>query len=177
MFTQKAYILRQTILLLAVSFWLAVDSSAQATKLHSPVITPLTFSLTSADPDTGTVTGSGAATITFRTTSGLPSRTWSVRVKADSTVFSSCPSPVPTSVVKLTCTAASVDSPGTATCAAAPITVSTSFQSIAGGVEDGKANAYYTVSFNLNVVFTDAWNYIPTTTPCTANLTYEIVAN
>lgn len=155
---------------------LAAECSAQATKLHSQAVTPLTFSLISSDPDTGTVTGSGSATISFRTTSGLPSRTWFVRAKADSTLFAGCPSPVPTSVVKLTCTSASVDSPGTAACSA-PITLSTSFQPLAGGVEDGKANAYYTVTFNLNVVFTDAWNYIPTTTPCTANLTYEIVAN
>ena len=108
--------------------------------------------------------------------SGLPSRTWTIRAKADATTFSGCPSPVPTSVVKLTCTSATVDAPGTATCAG-PITLSTSFQQMAGGVEDGKTNAYYGVTFNVNVVFTDAWNYIPTTTPCTANLTYELVAN
>ena len=70
---------------------LAADGSAQATKLHSQAITPVTFSLTSADPDTGTVTGSGSATVSFRTTSGLPSRTWSVRAKADDTVFTGCP--------------------------------------------------------------------------------------
>jgi hypothetical protein len=176
MTTHKSSILRLTLIALAIILVLAPDCSAQATKLHSQLITPLTFSLTSTDPDTGTVTGSGSASVTFRTTSGLPSRSWSVRVKADSTVFTGCPSPVPTSVVKLTCTSATVDSPGTGTCAT-PVTVSTSFQPLAGGVEDGKSNAYYDVTFNVNVVFTDAWNYIPTTTPCTANLTYEIVAN
>ena len=155
---------------------LATNCHGQSTKLHSAVITPATFTLTSTDPDTGTVTGSGTSVISFRTTGGLPSRTWTVRDRATSTTFATCPSPVPTSVVKLTCNSVTVDAPGNGTCAP-PITLSTAPQLLASGIEDGKSNADYTITFNVNVVFTDAWNYIPTTTPCTANLSYEVVAN
>lgn len=162
--------------LLGLLLTAAAPGFAQATKLHSQLITPLTFSLTSTDPDSGTVTGSGSATVSFRTTSGLPSRTWTVRAKADSTSFANCPSPVPTSAVRLTCTSVVVDAPGTGTCAGAA-NLSTSFQLMATGVEDGKSNAYYGITFNVDIVFADAWNYIPTATPCTANLTYELVAN
>jgi len=151
-------------------------SFAQTTKLHSPTITPATITLSSTDPDTGTVTGSGSAVLAFRTTSGLPSRTWTVKAQATGTSFVGCPSPVPTSVVKLICTSVTVDAPGTGTCAP-QITLSTSPQLLAGGVEDGKSNSLYTINFNVDVVFADAWNYIPTTTGCTANLSYEIVAN
>ena len=122
MATKTQRILQLAFIAIAFILGLAADCSAQATKLHSQAITPVTFSLTSADPDTGTVTGSGSATVSFRTTSGLPSRTWTIRAKADATTFSGCPSPVPTSVVKLTCTSATVDAPGTATCAG-PITL------------------------------------------------------
>ena len=149
---------------------------AQATKLHTAAITPATVTLSSADPDTGTVTGSGSAVITFRTTSGLPSRTWTLKAQATGASFVGCPSPVPTSVVKLTCTSAIADAPGSGVCAP-QITLSTSLQLLASGVEDGKSNAPYTVNFNVDVVFADAWNYIPTTTGCTANLSYELVAN
>jgi hypothetical protein len=161
---------------LLITLGFALDASAQATKLHTTLITPATFTLTSNDPDTGTVTGSGTAVVSFRTTSGLPSRTWTVKVQAVGTTFLGCPSPVPTSVVKLTCTSASVDSPGTGTCAPT-VNLSTSPQLLASGVEDGKSNAQYTISFNVDIVFADAWNYIPTTTSCTADLNYEIVAN
>jgi hypothetical protein len=149
---------------------------AQATKLHAPAITPATLTLTSTDPDSGVVNGSGTAVLVFRTTSGLPSRTWTVKAQATSTTFVGCPSPVQTSVVKLTCTSVIVDAPGTGACAP-QITLSTASQLLASGVEDGKSNSPYTINFNVDIVFADAWNYIPTTTGCTASLSYEIVAN
>lgn len=154
----------------------ALDAKAQSTKLHNPLVTPATFTLSSTDPDSGTVTGSGTAQVSFRTTSGLPSRTWTVKVQAAGTTFVGCPSPVPTSVVKLTCTSVTVDAPGTGSCAP-QINLSTTPQLLANGVEDGKSNSPYAINFTVNIVFADAWNYIPTTTGCTANLSYEIVAN
>lgn len=150
--------------------------SAQATKLHNSAILPTTLTLSSSDPDSGVVNASGTSVLSFRTTSGLPSRSWTVKAQATGTTFTGCPSTVQTSVVKLTCTSVSVSSPATGTCAA-PITLSTSPQLLAGGVEDGKSNADYSISFNVDIVFTDAWNYIPTTTGCTATVNYEIVAN
>ena len=57
----------------------------------------------------------------------------------------------------------------------APFDLSTTAQTIASGTE-GTGNATpYVVTLNFS--FQDSWRYIATTSPCTVNLTYQIIAN
>lgn len=148
-----------------------------ATRIHENSITPAIINFVSADPDSGTVLGSSAGTVFFRTTGGSNLRSWTVRVQSTSgSLFAGCPSSIPVNKVTITCTSATAGSDGTGSCGS-PITLSTSPQLIASGTEGTGNSTPYNVTYTASLSITDSWSYIATTTGCTVNLSYEIVAN
>ena len=85
-----------------------------------------------------------------------------------------CPNPIPINAVQVRCISVSVSNGGNGACSGT-FNLSTSLQNIAGGRE-GTGNA---VPYQIVVEFTfqDSWRFIGTNTPCTVNLSYQIIAN
>lgn len=148
---------------------------AAATRLHNLSVTPATILFAANDPDIPTVPGNVTATIAFRTTGGDNQRSWRVDVQATGGGnLANCPRPVPVSRIRVTCVSATADNGGTGACAA-PFNLSNIPQMIAGGTEGtGNASPYAII---VNFSFQDSWQYIATNSPCTVNLSYQILAN
>jgi hypothetical protein len=77
---------------------------------------------------------------------------------------------VPVSAVKVTC--ANVTGGSFGTCAAG-VTLSTTGQNVAGGLESTANNAPYSVT--LNFTLADSWSYIANSS-CSISLTYTVTA-
>jgi hypothetical protein len=150
----------------------AAVGSAQTT-ITLPSTSPTTITFIASNPDTPTVSGSPAATVSFLTSGGSNGSTWNVQVQATTANFGSCPSAVPASQVRATCTSATVSGgAGSGTCAGA-FNLSTALQTVASGTESPGNNRTYTVT--LSFTFTDSWSFIPAS--CTLGLSYFITAN
>ena len=163
-----------TAVLLYVFVWQAMESPLlAATQIHNQSVTPLALTFLATDPDVPVLTV--PATISFRTTGGNNTRTWSLSVQATSGAnMINCPNPIPISAVQARCISASVANGGTGTCSA-PFSLSTGLQNLAGGRE-GTGNAVpYTIVVEFR--FVDSWRFIATNTACTINLSYQIIAN
>ena len=161
------------VLLCATSAVLAEQRAAAATQIHNQAATPATITFTGTDPDSPNLTV--PVTVSFRTTSGSNSKTWSISVQATSGAnMNSCPSTIPINKIQVSCVSAASDNGGTAACAA-PFNLSTGLQTIASGNE-GTGNAVpYTMA--VNFALQDSWRYIATNSPCTVTLNYQIIAN
>ena len=169
---------RGTIWRALLTVWLAHTlaslAHAATTQIHSVSVTPAAITFPANDPDLASVPGNVSGTVTFRTTGGALDRTWRVDVQATATNMANCPSTIPVSKIRVSCVSATSDNGGTASCGA-PFDLSTTAQTIASGTE-GTGNATpYVVTLNFS--FQDSWRYIATTSPCTVNLTYQIIAN
>jgi hypothetical protein len=140
-----------------------------STTMSTVSATPGTISFTATDPDLGAVSGSSAATISWTTSSGSPSQTWTLTVQAASSSFASC-STVPASAVTATCT--SVVEGKSGNCGSA-VTLSTVPQQVASGKEDNASNTPYTVTISFTLA--DSWSFIANPS-CSLSLTYTVVA-
>jgi hypothetical protein len=147
---------------------------AATTQIHNVSVTPAAITFLANDPDLASVPGSMSGTITFRTTGGALDRTWRVDVQATSPDLLSCPNTIPISRIRVSCVSATADEGGTGACGS-PFSLSTTAQTVASGTEGTKNATPYVVTLNFS--FQDSWRYIATTTPCTVNLTYQIIAN
>jgi hypothetical protein len=126
----------------------------------------VTFSLT--DPDAGPVSGT-PVTVTWSALLGAPINTWTLKVQASASAFTSC-STVPVSAVTVTCASASATGLGGSGTCAGGFTLSTSPQLTASGAE-GTLSGNYTV--HLSFKLADSWRYIASLAPaCTLTLTY-----
>jgi hypothetical protein len=139
------------------------------TTMSAVSATPSTISFTATDPDSGAVSGSSAATISWTTTGGSPSQTWTLTVQAASSSFASC-STVPASAVTATCTTVTEGKPGS--CGSA-VTLSTVAQQVASGKEDNASPASYSVAISFTLA--DSWSYIANPS-CSISLTYTVTA-
>jgi hypothetical protein len=130
---------------------------------------PATISFTATDPDLGSVPGSAASTVSWTTTGGLTTSTWTLQVQAAAASFTGCGT-VPTSAVTATC--GSVTGGTSGACKPA-ITLSTTAQQVATGKESTSLNAPYSVILNFKLA--DSWKYIAKSS-CTLTLTYTATA-
>jgi hypothetical protein len=140
------------------------------TGLGTVSATPSTISFTSTNPDSGTVSGSSSATVSWTTSGGSSSSTWNLKVQAAASSFTSCAT-IPTSAVTVTCNSVSGGSSGA--CKSAVTLSSTTAQQVASGKESTSTNAPYSVT--LNFTLTDSWEYIANSS-CTLSLTYTVTA-
>lgn len=139
------------------------------TTLGTVTASPGTISFTGTDPDLGNVAGSAASTVSWTTSGGLITNTWNLQVQASATSFTSCAT-VPTSAVTVTC--GSVTGGASGACKPA-ITLSTTGQQVATGLESVIPIAPYSVTLNFSLA--DSWHYIANTS-CTLTLTYTVTA-
>lgn len=167
------------ILILLVTAWGVFSASGfAATSISSSSAAPVTIVFNANNPDTPTVSGSPAATVTFTTNNGAIGNTWQVQVQATAANFGSCPSSVLASQVRVACTSATVSGGtggGSGSCGGAFV-LSTGLQTVASGTEAtgvGSSRPTYTVT--LGFTFTDSWSFIPAS--CTLGLSYFITAN
>ena len=146
-----------------------------ATQIHSTLVTPATIVFAANDPDTPTVPGNVTATISFRTTGGNLLRSWRVDVQATGGgTMANCPRSIPVSRIRVTCVSATSDNGGTGACNA-PFNLSTGLQTVASGTEGTGNAAPYAITVNFS--FDDSWQFIATNSPCTVNLSYQIIAS
>jgi hypothetical protein len=160
--------------LLYIFVWHAMELPLlAATQIHNQSVTPSALTFLATDPDVPVLTV--PATITFRTTAGQTTKTWALNVQASSGAnMINCPNPIPVSAVQVRCISVSVANGGNGACSG-PFNLSTGLQNLAGGRE-GTGNA---VPYTIVVEFTfqDSWRFIATNSPCTVNLSYQIIAN
>jgi hypothetical protein len=132
--------------------------------------TPASITFQGTDPDSSTVAGSSAATVTWVGFGSTAS--WNLTVQAPSTTFQGCPT-VPVSAVRVSCSSAAVTGGGTAACAAST-TLSTTPQIVASGNQGFFSSYTVTLTFTL----TDSWKFIAETSPqCSLSVTYTSTLN
>lgn len=137
----------------------------------SVTASPGTISFTATDPDLGSVSGSSASTVSWTTSSGSSSNTWTLQVQGSAATFGNCPT-VPASAVTVTCTSVTGGSSGACN---ASFPLSTTGQQVAAGQESSGTNKAYSVTINFTLA--DSWAYIAKTSPaCTLTLTYTVNA-
>jgi hypothetical protein len=130
---------------------------------------PATITFTATDPDLGSVSGSGASTVSWTTSLGSTTSAWNLQVQAAAALFTGCGT-VPTSAVTVTC--GSVTGGSSGACKPA-ITLSTTAQQVATGNESTSTSAPYSASLNFKLA--DSWKYIAKSS-CTLTLTYTVTA-
>jgi hypothetical protein len=142
-----------------------------ATSVATITATPSTISFTATNPDLGSVAGSSASTVSWKTTGGSSSSTWNLKVQAAATSFTNCAT-VPMSAVTVSCSSVTGGSSGAC---ATSFALSTTAVQVASGKESTASNATYSV--NLNFTLADSWQYIAKQSPsCTLTLTYTVTA-
>ena len=132
--------------------------------------TPGTISFQAANPDSGQVSGSSPARLTWNVSRGSHLQHWTLSVQSGSSSFTGCPT-VPASAVQVSCSSASASRGGTGVCGGS-FPLSTSPQQIAGGAE-GEVTSSYSVS--LNFTLAESWRYVANST-CSINLSYSVSA-
>lgn len=148
----------------------AVPEKPMATSITSPKVNNSTITFTATDPDTNpSVAGSAGATVSWNTTGGATTRTWTLTVNSSSSSFSAC-STVPASAVTVSCTSTTGGHSGA--CGAAT-TLSTTAAGIASGTE-ATGTASYSVA--LSFTLADNWKYIASSS-CSLSVSYTITAN
>jgi hypothetical protein len=138
-----------------------------ATNITSLSTLPTTVNFALTNPDGAPVTGAGS--VTWHTTGGSTSSTWTLGVSTAAGSFTGC-TEIPPGAVTASCSSVSV---GTGTCNGAAPALGLTATTIASGNE-GSGNTTYTV--NVQFAITDAWKYKGHTSACTLNVTYTITA-
>lgn len=165
------------IIILLLATWCGLSASVfAATSISNTSAFPATITFSATDPEgIPTVGGSSNATITWRTTGGSNTSTWTLQVQSTAATFASCPSSPPATQVTVNCV--SVTPPGagggTGACAGSG-GLSTALRTVASGIESSGNNRNYTVV--LSFTFSDSWSFIAAPS-CTLGLSYLITAN
>ncbi|HUP05291.1 MAG TPA: hypothetical protein VMU19_14940 [Bryobacteraceae bacterium] len=132
---------------------------------------PASITFTSTDPDSGAVSGSSTATVTWRVSGGATTRNWTLSLQASAVNMTNC-SNVPVSAVKVTCASATYSGGGGTGACSSAFNLSNALQTVASGKE-GTGNRSATVTVNFS--FTDQWSYVAHTAPaCGVALTYSV---
>jgi hypothetical protein len=140
--------------------------------VQSFIITPAgaTFAA-SLDPDATVAPVSSTAQWDIR--KGNLLQPWTLRVYANSAAVTNCPK-VPLSAFRLACVSVSGPSPGSGSCVAGSVPVTTSPQTLASGTVLVKRGTYTTT---LRLEFVDSWRYpAALATGCSLSLSYIVDA-
>ena len=134
-------------------------------------VSPATVSFTSSDPDASATSPSATVFLSFSGSSS--GKAWTLQVRTGASTLTNCPT-VPLSAVSAMCTGVTPTGSGSPTggCAAS-VPLSTSYQTIASGIQGSGTDTY---TINLTYNFTDAWQY-PGANSCSVALTYQALAD
>jgi hypothetical protein len=137
-------------------------------------VLPATVSLVSNDPDATPTPGS--ATVTWNNLLGLLTSSWTLSVAANSSLPLNCPA-VPSSAFSVKCSSISVSGIALPTYACAgPVALSTTYQTIASGIDGTVLTLGATHTVSVAVGFADSWKYPVTGAACSLSLMYSLVA-
>ncbi len=140
---------------------------AASAQVVTMTATPGTISFSAANPDSPLVVGSAPANI-YWFQNGQNRKTWTLSVQSSTATFTNCPR-VPVSAVTVTCSGITVN--GTSQPCGPAVSLSTTPQVIANGLEGSGVSFYYVT---LNFTFTDSWTYTAELNPkCALSLTYN----
>jgi hypothetical protein len=139
--------------------------------VSSFLATPGTIGFSALNPDSGPVSGSSAATLSWSVQSGSHLQNWTVSAQASASAFTGC-STVPVSAVSVSCASASVGGGGGSGSCSGASTLSTVAQQVATGAE-GDGTQSYTVQ--INYALAESWRYVANSS-CTLTLTYTVNA-
>ena len=138
-------------------------------------VTPATINFVTSNNPTATpvVAGSAPASVTWNALSIFDNNNWTLTVQSASPNFANCPS-VPISAVTVTCSSATLGGVGGSATCSGSFPLSTTPQTVAGGVVGTLYSYNYSVTINFTLA--DSWKYIAETNPqCSLSLNY--VAN
>jgi hypothetical protein len=138
----------------------------------SLTFSPTTASFNSTNPD-GTVNAS-ATVVSWRVTGGTNTLTWTLSVRGPASgSFTNCAT-IPNSAVRVSAPSGTVNGGGGSYVAGGTITLTSSDQQIASGLE-GTGTRNYTANVTYTIV--DAWRFIPSgALGCTMAVTYTVNA-
>lgn len=139
--------------------------------ISSLLATPGSISFSASNPNSATVAGSSAASLSWLVVGGSHLQTWSVSVQAGGSYFSGC-STVPVSAVSVGCASASVGGGGGTGSCSGPFTLTTAAQQVAGGAEGDGLQSYFVL---INYTLAESWRYVANAS-CTLTLTYTVNA-
>ena len=132
--------------------------------------TPSTISFAANMPGSA-VSGSAAATVSWKISNGSTSRNWTLKVAANSTNFTAGTGTdctlVPASAITVTCFSISG---GSGSCQSG-FSLSTTGTTVASGTE---ASGTSNLSVTVNYTFSDSWKYVPNTCPLTITYTVTV---
>jgi hypothetical protein len=138
--------------------------------VHLLSASPGTISFQASNPDSGMVTGSSPASLSWSIQSGSTLKGWTLSVQADSSSFAGCPT-VPVSAVQVSCGSATAGGGGTGACGGS-FPLSTSPGQIAGGAQGDGTNSYLV---SINFTLAESWRYVAKPS-CSITLNYSVNA-